>query len=443
MFNTLNKRQQLIRILQLCIILLVFTTLIGCGIFKRDAQQPPANDEAVEPTVVFDPGSFEDPTVCKTCHGDIYKAWEGSMHAYAWTSNFYQHDYQQGNSETNGGTEFFCGACHAPIAARTGLLPPADASKFDEVSHKGVSCDFCHTISDVLATHNMNSVSEPGNTKLGPNGDGQSGYHQIQGSQLYRSAEFCGACHNVDHPTTNVGVITTFDEWQASSYAADGIVCQDCHMTPTPGVAKNPGKAAIMGPNREHVATHYFEGGSTYSFMQQGSDQHAQMASERLKAAATVDLDATRNDKGIELTVNVTNVGAGHNIPTGVSYIRKMWLEVTLSDNKGQIVYRSGHPDDNNFIDPDAVFYRKVFKDASGNLTSKSWLAEGIGYNRTIPPKGTDSEVYQIPVEGNNFNAQVRLMYRSFSQDNMVRVMGEDAPHIDSIEMAKANITIQ
>jgi|GEM_PF-5267226 hypothetical protein len=32
-----------------------------------------------------------------------------------------------------------------------------------------------------------------------------------------------------------------------------------------------------------------------------------------------------------------------------------------------------------NHIDHEAVFYRKLFIDAQGNETSKSWLAEEIG----------------------------------------------------------------
>lgn len=62
-------------------------------------------------------------------------------------------------------------------------------------------------------------------------------------------------------------------------------------------------------------------------------------------------------------------------------------------------------------VDPDAVFYRLLFKDSDGNLTGKSWRAVDIGYDRRIPAQGRDSEIYSIklPATG-SFRADVRLM---------------------------------
>lgn len=110
-----------------------------------DTQAQPAPVAATEANSVkpqmFEPGTFEDPEVCSTCHSDIYGEWSKSMHAYAWTDKWYQPDYMLAHQQTNGATDTLCGACHAPIAARTGLLPPADGSKFDKTSKMGISCD--------------------------------------------------------------------------------------------------------------------------------------------------------------------------------------------------------------------------------------------------------------------------------------------------------------
>ena len=194
---------------------------------------------------------------------------------------------------------------------------------------------------------------------------------------------------------------------------------------------------------RDHIATHFFVGGSSWLLARRGYDEHAQMAEENLKAAATLELTGNVTGSGLELDVVVNNVGAGHKIPTGVTYIRKMWLEVTVKNDKGQTVFVSGHPDGDNAIDPDAVFFRKLFLDKDGNLTSKSWLAEGIGYDRRIPAKGSDRETYIIQAEGTSYTATVRLLYRSTTQAAIDRHFEGQELEIPSVEMAKQTITIR
>lgn len=392
---------------------------------------------------IFEPGAFEDPDVCSHCHRDIYNLWSKSMHAYAWEDKWYQPDFILAHQQTDGATDLLCGACHAPIAARTGLLPPADGSKFDEVSRRGISCDFCHTVSGVEQMFNMGHISEPGPVKLGPRGDGRSLYHEVKKTEIHTKADFCGSCHMVIHPVTGVHIIDTWEDWKNNEYGKQGIRCQDCHMTPTPGVKKTPGRAALMGKERDNLAFHGFIGGSSYAQDAMGNKEQAERSREFLRAAAEVKLAETVTDDGtLELTVDVHNVGAGHKIPTGTSYIRIMWLQVEVADSAGKLVYRSGHIDEKNHVDPNAVFFRLLFRDADGKLTGKSWQAHGIGYDRRIPAKGKDSETYHIPLPGKGeYQVTTRLMYRSMTQaslDAIAERTGEALPPVVSVEMAAA-----
>lgn len=402
---------------------------------------PLANQLVIEKQQ-FAPGSFENPGTCIACHPDIYEQWSKSMHAFAWTNKWYQDDYQLAHRETDGATDVFCAACHAPVAARTGQLPPHDGSQFDATSKRGVSCDFCHTVTAIESTFNMGHVSEPGPMKYANRGDGSSPYHGVAYSSNHTDALFCGSCHNVRHPVTDVAVIDTYDDWLAGPYAEQGISCQDCHMTPTPGIGSNPGKSSPLGQKRDNVAMHTFVGGSVAAQRNMGNEHQAQMAEDFLKAAARLSLESAVNGETLELTVNVDNVGAGHKIPTGVTYIRKMWLEVQVLDENNNLVYASGMVNDKNHVDPDAVFYRLLFKDADGTLTGKSWRAVDIGYDRRIPAMGRDTEVYKIglPASG-SYRADVRLMYRSLSQETLDYHEGEGSEKIESIEMAKAGTT--
>ncbi len=406
------------------------------------------NETKADKPQLFEPGVFEDPKVCSTCHRDIYNEWSKSMHANAWTDKWYQPDYLLAHQQTDGATDMLCGACHAPIAARTGLLPPADGSKFDAASRRGISCDFCHTVSGVDQMFNMGHVSEPGTVKFGPRGDGNSLYHEVKYTKIHTKADFCGSCHMVLHPATGVHIIDTWDDWKNNEYGKQGIRCQDCHMTPTPAVSKAPGRAALMGKERDNLAFHGFIGGSSYVQDAMGNTKQAELSREFLRAAAEVKLAEKVTDNGtLELTVDVHNVGAGHKIPTGTTYIRIMWLQVEVVDNTDKLVYSSGHIDEKNHVDPNAVFFRVLFRDAEGNLTGKSWQAHGIGYDRRIPAKGKDSETYRIPLPGKgDYRVTTRLMYRSMTQDaldDIFKRTGEVLPPVVSVEMAAAQTQVR
>jgi hypothetical protein len=408
---------------------------------SRDAAA--AEPETAAPELnKFTAGAFDNPGKCAGCHEDIYNAWSGSMHRFAWENEFYQPDYLNASRETEGFTDVFCGECHAPVARRTRQLPPPDGSLFDAGSRKGVSCDYCHTVKEVVKPVNVETISDPGPVKRGPRGDGESPYHEVEFSKIHTDAAFCGACHNVVHPVTGAVVIDTYDDWKGGIYAREGIRCQDCHMTPGPGVARNPGQSSFMGEDREHVATHFFPGGSVFFHERAENEEMAKLSRQFLEAAAELEMKAGWTNTGIALTARVKNVGAGHKIPTGVTYIRKMWLEVTVSDDNGETVYRSGHITDTNHVDPGAVMYRKMFRDVDGNLTPKSWLAKEIAYDRRVPAKGYDEHTYEIPVPGNGpYHAVVRLMYRSMSQ-KMAEDTGIEGIRVPSIEMTRAELKI-
>lgn len=437
---------------------LPFLIVGGCGLTKASSSAQPVaavEEEPVSaaaeaqpgspvPPQLFEPGAFEDPEVCSGCHRDIYQNWSRSMHAFAWENTWYKEDYTLAFKETEGATSMLCGACHAPIAAKTGLFPTQDGSNFDATSKRGISCDFCHTVSGIEQLHNMGHVSTPGNVKRAHRGDGRSLYHEVEFSELHEQGEFCGSCHNVIHPATGVFIIDTYEDWKNNPYGREGITCQNCHMTPTPGVAENPGRSAGMGLQRDTVAFHGFIGGSSYIQEHLGNKEQARMSREFLKAAAEIRLaDLVSDDGTLELTVDVHNVGAGHKIPTGVTYIRKMWLNVEVLDKAGKKVYSSGHIEQDNRVDPDAVFYRLLFLDDKGQLTGKSWRATAIGYDRRIPAKGMDREIYRINLPGKGeYTVNTRLMYRSFSQETLDS-FHQTPPPIENVEMAKATRVVK
>jgi hypothetical protein len=111
------------------------------------------------------------------------------------------------------------------------------------------------------------------------------------------------------------------------------------------------------------------------------------------------------------------------------------------------LVYSSGHIDDKNHVDSNAVFFRLLFRDADGHLTGKSWQAHGIGYDRRIPAKGMDREIYRILLPGKgDYQVTSRLMYRSMTQNSLDVIAertGEVLPPVVSVEMAAARTNVR
>ncbi len=98
------------------------------------------------------------------------------------------------------------------------------------------------------------------------------------------------------------------------------------------------GQSAINGPTRD-IFPHWFVGGNANADHLADGPQHAQMAVARLQSAARIELKvpprlSTKREVPVEVLVH--NVGAGHNLPTGVTELRQMWVELQVLDDEGK-----------------------------------------------------------------------------------------------------------
>jgi len=252
-------------------------------------------------------------------------------------------------------------------------------------------------------------------------------------SELHTKAEFCGMCHDVNHPTNGLPLEATYTEWKNGPYAAQGIQCQDCHMTPgITGYQANPGKASGIGVDREHIWTHFGVGANVFMTEHFGSKTHVVMAQDRLQRAAQVEVVSGGSvvpGESYEFKVTIKNIGAGHYLPTGLTESRQMWLDITVTDGAGIEIYRSGALDEQGNIDPVTVVYHTVLADARGNPTEKVWEAESILSDHRIPPKGEDTETHSftMPEEVTlPVSITAVLEYRSAPQELIDHLLGEE-----------------
>jgi len=372
---------------------------------------------------------------CQGCHPVQYQQWKQSLHAKAHTEPVYDF-YFMTASRDDKKLEPFCGRCHTPIGTMTGQIPfkhalrKAGDTRVGAVAAEGLGCDFCHTITGHTKVQNAGFVVRPSETKRGPLKGARAVSHGVKHDPYYRTAEYCGTCHQVVHPTNGILLETTYAEWKASPYAKAGILCQDCHMTDglAPAVAdarglgkplRHPGKAAVMGAQRAHVSRHYFVG-PNLMFSQGPEAAELRKRSEALlrRAARVAVGEVTRKGGALQVIVRVTNTGAGHSIPTGVTELRQVWLEVKVTTPSGRVLLHSGARDTSDRIAPGAVVYRTHVYDAQGRDTTLFWRTVRKGRDRRIPPTKTLTETFRIPASAatrraGKLTVAVALHYRS------------------------------
>jgi len=388
---------------------------------------------------------FEPPELCKGCHPEIYSQWKGSMHSNAWTDPIYRALMSQASKATNGLTDNLCIGCHTPIGLTTGEATPS-GEKMGKLANNGVQCDFCHNISAAIGVGNGSFVLTPRKygrpLKFGPFKDAKSPYHDTAYSELHTVSEFCGTCHNVTHPFNWIPLERTYDEWKDSPYAAAGIGCQECHMTPGPGYTKNPGRAAIGGKEREHIFTHYFVGGNTLLPAMLGSEKHAALAREMLEGAAKMEIVSQRNlhpGGTASVVIRVHNSGAGHKLPTGFPEGREMWVDFRVLDGNGTEIYRLGRLDNQGRLDEGVHTFKVVLGDDEGNIIDlEVWKATRILHDSRILPRGYADVRFDflIPPEiTGKLTIKADLNYHSFSQAFANNLLGKDAPKVPTVTM--------
>ncbi len=350
--------------------------------------------------------AFQEPALCGQCHTDNMAEWATSMHSKAFTSTIFQAAAarlgieQAGDPNvSNASIRSGCYGCHSPAKA---LTQASSISATDPGS--GVTCDFCHTVKGYSRLFNAGYISNVGEIKYGPFADSKSPAHKAAKLPLVTSSEFCGMCHNVKFGMHKLPFLDTYTEWKAGPYAKQNIKCQHCMM----GESKNK-RAATSGPVRATVYGHAFAGGNVF----QGNTA---VATKRLRNAATLtlttDSDMARPGDELGLTIKVKNSGAGHKLPTGITFVREMRLEVTAEDAHGAIT---------------KVFterYGTVLQDDKGNHNRAVafWKAVKIYSDNRIKPLETRvyDKTFKIPATAKTgYKINAVLTYRSVNPDSV------------------------
>jgi hypothetical protein len=290
-------------------------------------------------------------------------------------------------------------------------------------------------------------------TVRGPYKDADSPYHDTEYSEFHTKSEFCANCHNVFHPSNHFPIEDTYREWKTSVYAQAGIQCQDCHMMPVEKAIEaartlarpvNAGQPAIGGPTRDRMYTHEFVGANVVVTELLGAKEHAAIAVKRLQNAASIALELPATAEAgrmVRLRVKVRNETAGHNLPTSLTDVRQVWIELVAKAG-GKEVFRSGALDAAGSVDPEATMFHAHAVDKHGHHTVKPWEVVRFESNTTIPPKGSATARYafELPPDAQGpLTVEATLHYRSYDQAVANLLLGADAPKIPVIDMVAAS----
>ena len=402
-------------------------------------------------------------TDCATCHSVITQQWQKSAHAHASTEVYYQSVATLFIEERGPNAVQFCAACHNPIGLVQGEVDVKAIGRVNTVggaayqarklgitlpisqrATEGVTCALCHQVAHVtpgngsldLAT-NLAALPTAAFDQLSLRA--APGAHKAMLlPSVIQQAELCGSCHNLRLPNNGLALEPTFDEWQASPYPARGITCQNCHFPQVVGPKANTSSLATVG-------AHGTVPGALSSLPGMADDESLLRKAATLEARLTSD---PTDPMKLIATVIITNTGAGHHLPTGASDLRQLWLELTLRDINGQMLWSSGKLDQFGALDPGTMQFRKVLGDANGQPIDlhRVWVATQILSDTTLSPLEARLIPYQINLSSaasTPLTLTARLLYRDVSQAFAEFAQNRPVSDLPTRELARSDIKLK
>ena len=418
----------------------------------------------------------DDHISCINCHEGIYDEWRNDIHSQTTQSPFVLSMYNgtdfYGNNNIGYGfrTDFpestgNCGLCHAPGASYDNPWD-CNLNEVEGINKDGVFCYFCHSIYDVnkdmTGQGDMGVLSirvirpSPGEELFfGPYDDVDA--EGDSKNPLQNSSYLCAPCHNGKF--WNIPIYTSFPEWLESPYPEKGIECQTCHM---PSYTDKT-KFAVMPEG--HLGNPIIldrDPSTIFSHLMPGSRNE-----ELLRRTFKMDVYVTRTErcmnsfKKLEVKVNLTNVGAGHHVPTD-SPFRNVILLITVKDKYGQFLMQTEGPiipewggvgdyEDGNYAGHPGKIFAKVLKENEDffhlmppshkvYFPAPQWRPITIYEDTRIPALGTDSSkyVFKLPVYSSQIEINVRVIFRRFYK----AIMDEKKYLIPDIIMNEKTIVI-
>lgn len=415
------------------------------------------------------------------CHKQIFDEWAVSAHRYSAMDPAFQ-KVQSVMGEQNGPESTrYCGGCHDPISLFSGTKNIFVKDLTGSAGYKeGVSCVACHAINKTDVKGNAAYVITQPQRYLfeltaGTAPKAMSDFlirayprQHVKSLQhkLFKSPEFCAACHKqfIDEEINHVGWVqlqNQYDNWRKSRWNHGKnprvtIECRECHMPLE--ASDEPGSGDDLDynrlPNDRKHRSHRFLGGNQFiplALKLPGAEEHVRLTEKWLRGEIEIPEIADKWRKGPAIPVEVrapdsarrgtpvmiqavlTNNKAGHDFPTGPLDIIQAWVELTVTDQTGRVVFQSGQRDSANFIAPGSFMLKAEPVDQNGNLIDRHnlWEMVGVRYRRSLFPGFSDQDKFTFPCPASSnvteLRVTARLMYRKVDQYLLNFLFGKES----------------
>lgn len=451
----------------------------------------------------FDARSLGGSQTCGSsgCHEEIVSEWQVSAHRYSAMDPAFQ-AVQKVMGEQNGAESTrYCGGCHDPISLFSGTKNIFRDDLTNLIGYQeGVSCIVCHGIKETDLKGNANYVIKQPERYMFELYEGETArflrdflirayprYHvESLQHRLFKSPEFCGACHKqfIDQEINQVGWVqlqNQYDNWRKSRWNHPGdptktIECRECHMPltdsqdPSSGDPLDYNRNDNDGKHRSHrfIAANQFV---PAILDLPGADQQVALTEKWLqgkyeipeiedkwRSGPAVPLELIVPEQvapGEEVVIQtlITNNKVGHDFPTGPMDIIQAWVELVVTDQNGNHVFSSGLRDEKHFIEPGSFIFKAEAIDQYGNLIDRHnlWEMVGVRYRRVLFPGFSDQAEFTFSCPGaaagdeenlsgrdefrfkvsddevTELHVSAKLLYRKIDQFLLNFLLGEDS----------------
>jgi len=258
---------------------------------------------------------------------------------------------------------------------------------------------------------------------------------------MQKSAEYCAACHKqfIDEEVNQIGWVqlqNQYDNWRESRWHNEEqpdktITCRECHMPlvnsrdPAAGDSSDANRHAADGKHRSH---RFLAANQVMPLLLDlpGAQEHVELTEQWLRGEIKIPEIADRWTQGpvirlelqgpesvqpgaaVDIRLILANNKTGHGFPTGPMDVIRSWVELTVLDDQGKLVYEQGKIDDDGKMNPEAIIFKAEGIDREGKLIDRHNLWEMVGaqYKRVLFPGMEDvasvSFLYHSPNAGPN-----------------------------------------
>ena len=246
---------------------------------------------------------------CASCHADHGDAFAASHHAHATESPVYQALLPRVEASWGAAARARCVGCHEP--------PHGDDAQ--------IGCISCHGAVGDRGARDGRLVVDANGPIMGPF-EGADAPHRTRTSGLLTSSELCSTCHEVTGP--DVFVERTGSEHASAMAATNAPECVGCHV---PRIDDGPvARGGAIRPRHDHRFVGLDPAWG-------GTDDERAAATDASRTLLRSALELRFVDGSLELE----NVGAAHAVPTGVAFLRDVWVDLDVTHADGTTEHRA------------------------------------------------------------------------------------------------------